>query len=71
MPHLDFQLLLHGEYRDWLLGGFFFSLQLTALTLLLALPLALVIAILRLAPSRAKTKPTFSSTVMESNNAAP
>jgi polar amino acid transport system permease protein len=52
MPQLDFQLLLHGQYRDWLLDGFLFSLQLTGLSLLLALPLALLVAVLRLAPSR-------------------
>jgi len=52
MPHLDFTLLLHGQYRDWLLAGFLFSLQLTALTLVFALPLSLCIALLRLAPSR-------------------
>jgi polar amino acid transport system permease protein len=52
MPQLDFSLLLQGQYRAWLLSGFIFSLQLTALTLLLALPLASVIALLRLAPSR-------------------
>jgi polar amino acid transport system permease protein len=52
MPHLDFTALLHGQFREWLLSGFLFSLQLTALTLVLALPLATGIALLRLAPSR-------------------
>jgi len=52
MPNLDFSLLLHGQYREWLLSGFLFSLQLTAITLLLALPLAVLVALLRLAPSR-------------------
>jgi polar amino acid transport system permease protein len=52
MPQLDFQLLLHGQFYDWLLSGFVFSLQLTGLTLLLALPLATGVALLRLAPSR-------------------
>jgi len=52
MPHLDFTALLHGQFRDWLLSGFLFSLQLAALTLVLALPLATGIALLRLAPSR-------------------
>jgi polar amino acid transport system permease protein len=52
MPQLDFALLLQGQYREWLLSGFLFSLQLTAITLLLALPLALLVALLRLAPSR-------------------
>ena len=53
MPPLDFTALLHGPFRDWLLEGFLFSLQLTGITLLLALPLALLVAVLRLAPSRA------------------
>ncbi|WIT12117.1 amino acid ABC transporter permease [Paucibacter sediminis] len=52
MPHLDFSLLLQGQYREWLLSGFLFSLQLTAITLLLALPLAVLVALLRLAPAR-------------------
>ncbi|MCV2361295.1 amino acid ABC transporter permease [Paucibacter sp. TC2R-5] len=52
MPQLDFQLLLHGQFYDWLLSGFLFSLQLTGLTLVLALPLATGVALLRLAPSR-------------------
>lgn len=52
MPQLDFHLLLQGQFRDWLLSGFIFSLQLTALSLALALPLAGLVAILRLAPSR-------------------
>lgn len=52
MPQLDFQLLLHGQFRDWLLSGFLFSLQITGLTLLLTLPLATGVALLRLAPSR-------------------
>jgi polar amino acid transport system permease protein len=52
MPQLDFHLLLQGQFRDWLLSGFIFSLQLTALSLALALPLASLVALLRLAPSR-------------------
>lgn len=52
MPQLDFALLLQGQYREWLLSGFLFSLQLTAITLLLALPLAVLVALLRLAPAR-------------------
>lgn len=52
MPQLDFALLLQGQYREWLLSGFLFSLQLTAITLLLALPLAVLVALLRLTPSR-------------------
>ncbi|MDM4764745.1 amino acid ABC transporter permease [Pelomonas sp. SE-A7] len=50
MPHLDFGLLLRGDYADWLLAGWLFSLQLTGLTLVFALPLATVVALLRLSP---------------------
>ncbi|MBV8470858.1 MAG: amino acid ABC transporter permease [Burkholderiaceae bacterium] len=52
MPILDFSALLHGQFRDWLVSGFLFSLQLTGLTLVLALPLATLVALLRMAPSR-------------------
>jgi len=52
MPQLDFTALLQGQFLDWLLSGFVFSLQLSGLTLLLALPLALAIALLRMAPSK-------------------
>lgn len=52
MPHLDFSALLQGEYLVWLQQGFVFSLQLTGLTLVFALPLAVAVALLRLAPSR-------------------
>lgn len=52
MPHLDFSALLQGEYLAWLQQGFVFSLQLTGLTLVFALPLAVAVALLRLAPSR-------------------
>jgi polar amino acid transport system permease protein len=50
MPGFDLALLLHGRYHDWLLSGLAVSLQLTALTLLLALPLAVAVALLRLSP---------------------
>lgn len=52
MPHLDFSALLQGEYLEWLRAGLLFSLQLTGLTLVFALPLAVAVALLRLAPSR-------------------
>jgi His/Glu/Gln/Arg/opine family amino acid ABC transporter permease subunit len=52
MPHFDFSLLLTGEFRAWLVQGFLLSLQLTALTLVFALPLATFIALLRLTPSK-------------------
>lgn len=50
MPAFDLGLLLAGPYRDWLLEGLRLSLQLTAVSLLLALPLAIAVALLRLAP---------------------
>jgi polar amino acid transport system permease protein len=51
MPHFDLNLLLHGQYHDWLVSGLLLSLRLAGLTLLFALPLAIVVALLRLAPS--------------------
>jgi polar amino acid transport system permease protein len=50
MPRFDLQLLLHGSYHDWLISGLQVSLALSGLSLLLALPLALLVAMLRLAP---------------------
>lgn len=52
MPVLSFTPLLQGEYFAWLLSGLQLSLLLTGLTLLTALPLALVIALLRLSTWR-------------------
>jgi polar amino acid transport system permease protein len=49
----DLDLLLHGQYHDWLVRGFVLSLQITATTLVFALPLATLIALLRMAPLRA------------------
>ena len=48
----DPHILLSGDYRDWLLAGLLLSLQLMGITLLLSLPLACGVAMLRLAPSR-------------------
>ncbi|WP_374349037.1 amino acid ABC transporter permease [Chitinimonas sp.] len=48
--HFDIQLLLTGDYRDWLLHGLAMSLALAGGTLLLALPLATLLALARLAP---------------------
>jgi polar amino acid transport system permease protein len=48
----DLSLLLEGTYHDWLLKGLAISLMLAGITLLLALPLAVGVAICRLAPSR-------------------
>lgn len=52
MLQFDLHLLLSGDYHDWLLSGLLLSLQLMGITLLLSLPLACGVAILRLAPSR-------------------
>lgn len=52
MPTLDFSSLLQGQYLDWLLAGFRLSLQLTALALLIALPLGTLLALCRRASSR-------------------
>jgi polar amino acid transport system permease protein len=50
MQPFDLQLLLHGRYHDWLISGLQVSLALSAASLLLALPLALGLALLRLSP---------------------
>jgi polar amino acid transport system permease protein len=52
MPVLSFAPLLQGDYLVWLLQGLRLSLLLTGLTLLTALPLAIVIALLRISPWR-------------------
>jgi polar amino acid transport system permease protein len=52
MSEFDFQLLTAGQYHDQLVAGFWLSLKLAAGTLVLALPLALFVALLRLTPSR-------------------
>lgn len=51
MPHLDFAAVLQGQFLAWLWSGWLFSLQLSAITWCLALPLAVAIALLRLAPA--------------------
>jgi polar amino acid transport system permease protein len=53
MPRFDLALLLHGQYHDWLVTGLLVSLKLAAVVFVFALPLAIVIALLRLAPLRA------------------
>ena len=50
MPTFDISLLLSGQYHDWLLRGLVLSLQIAGTTWVLAVPLAIVIALLRLAP---------------------
>jgi polar amino acid transport system permease protein len=53
MPQFDLSLVLHGQYHDWLIAGLQLSLRLAGTTLVLALPLAVVVALLRLAPNLA------------------
>lgn len=50
MPLFDYSLLLTGKYHDMLVAGLWLSLQLLAASLVLALPIALVVALLRLSP---------------------
>lgn len=50
MPLFDLNLLLTGSYHDWLVAGFVTSLGLTGISLALAVPLAIIIAVLRLSP---------------------
>lgn len=52
MTGFDFGLILTGPHHDMLVTGLWLSMRLLGWTLLLALPLALAIALLRLAPSR-------------------
>ena len=52
MPGFDIALLLHGQYHDWLVAGLLVSLKLAAVVFVFALPLAIVVAMLRLAPHR-------------------
>ena len=50
MPLFDYSLLLTGKYHDMLVAGLWLSLQLLAASLVCALPIALVVAMLRLSP---------------------
>lgn len=52
MLDFDYSLLLNGQYHDMLFNGLMLSLKLAGVTLLLALPLALLVALLRLSPLR-------------------
>lgn len=52
MAQFDFSLLLAGQYHDWLIAGLWMSLRLTAVALLLALPVGIGVALLRLSPHR-------------------
>lgn len=53
MARFDPSLLLSGQYHDWLVAGLGVSLRLTATSLAFALPLGIVVALLRLGPWRA------------------
>jgi polar amino acid transport system permease protein len=50
MNSFDVSMLLSGQYHDWLVSGFVLSIKLALMTLVIALPLALIVAVLRLAP---------------------
>jgi polar amino acid transport system permease protein len=52
MSHFDLAILLHGQYHEWLVMGLLVSLKLTGVVLAFALPLAVVVAVARLWPSR-------------------
>lgn len=52
MFEFDYSLLLSGQYHDMLLSGLQLSLKLASVTLVFALPLALLVALLRLSPLR-------------------
>jgi polar amino acid transport system permease protein len=53
MPQFDLALVLHGQYHDWLVAGLRLSLELAGVTFVFALPLAIAVALLRLAPNAA------------------
>lgn len=48
MPSFDFSLLISGHYHDLLVAGLQLSLTLLGVTLLLAVPLAVLVALMRL-----------------------
>jgi polar amino acid transport system permease protein len=52
-PLFNLDLLLTGTYHDWLVAGLITSLSLTGISLALALPLAIIIAVIRLSPVKA------------------
>lgn len=51
MPLFDYTLLLSGRYHDMLVAGLWLSLQLLAASFVLALPIAVAVALLRLSPN--------------------
>jgi polar amino acid transport system permease protein len=48
MAHLDFSVVLTGEFRSWLLSGWWLSLRLLAASWVVAVPLATLVALCRL-----------------------
>ena len=52
MPLFDFSLLMTGPYRDMLVAGLTLSLQLLGITLVLSVPLAVLVALMRLSAVR-------------------
>jgi len=56
LPSFDPSILQSGQYHDWLVQGFILSLQLTAASFVVALPLGAIVALMRtsaVAPLRA------------------
>lgn len=60
MSEFDLSIALSGEFGAWLVEGFLLSIQLTLVTLVLALPLATVVALLRLSRHAALRATGFS-----------
>lgn len=52
MTFFDSNLLRSGQYHDWLVQGFILSLQLLAVSFVIALPLGVAIALMRTSSSR-------------------
>ena len=52
MTFFDSNLLQSGQYHDWLVQGFILSLQLLAVSFVIALPLGVAIALMRTSASR-------------------
>jgi polar amino acid transport system permease protein len=52
MPAFDFSMLASGPYHDMLVAGLMMSVRLWGLTFVFALPLAIAVALVRMAPWR-------------------
>ena len=50
MDAFNLSMLLTGQYHEWLLNGLLLSIQLALMTLVFALPLGVLIAVMRVAP---------------------